>query len=87
VRALKEAIAAGNAKVEETRKEFADVTAQLQKELEEETGLLQQVLDQNAELTARQAELDRMVSDTDAQALSKCIFFHTLQLAFSSGVP
>jgi hypothetical protein len=32
--ALKEAIAAGDAKVEEARREFADATAQLRKELE-----------------------------------------------------
>ena len=40
-RALKEAKAAGDGKVEEARKEFADATAQLRKELEEETVLLQ----------------------------------------------
>jgi hypothetical protein len=74
-RALKEAKAAGDGKVEEARKEFADATARLRKELEEETGLLQQALDRNAELTAQQAELDRMVRDTDAQALSKCLLF------------
>nr|XP_051209479.1 uncharacterized protein LOC127326734 [Lolium perenne] len=68
-RALKEAKAAGDGKVEEARKEFADATAQLRKELEEETGLLQRALDRNTELTAQQAELDRMVRDTDAQAL------------------
>jgi hypothetical protein len=74
-RALKEAKAAGGSKVEEARKEFAEATAQLRKELEEETGLLQQALDRNAELTAQQAELERMVRDTDAQALSKCLLF------------
>ena len=40
-RALKEAKAAGDGKVEEARKEFAEATAQLREELEEETGLLQ----------------------------------------------
>ena len=74
-RALKEAKAAGDGKVEEARKEFAEATAQLRKELEEETGLLQQALDRNAELTAQQAEFERMVRDTDAQALSKCLLF------------
>ena len=39
--ALKEAKAAGDGKVEEVWKEFAEATAQLRKELEEETGLLQ----------------------------------------------
>jgi hypothetical protein len=70
--ALKEAIAAGDAKVEEARREFADATAQLRKELEEETRLLQQAQNRNAELTADQAEFDLMVIDADAQALSKC---------------
>ncbi|KAM0900836.1 hypothetical protein ACQ4PT_020399 [Festuca glaucescens] len=40
VRALKEAIAAGDAKVEEARKQFAEAEGQLRAKLEEETGLL-----------------------------------------------
>jgi t-SNARE complex subunit (syntaxin) len=85
-RALKEAKAACEAKVDEALKDFADATGQLRKELEEETRLLQQAQDRNTELMADQAEFDLMVIDTDAQALSKCLFSHAYQLAFSSGV-
>jgi hypothetical protein len=80
---LKEAIATGDGKVEEAWKEFADATGQLRRELEEETGLLQQALDRNAELIAQQAELERMVRDTDAQALSKCLLFSYFSTCFS----
>jgi chemotaxis protein histidine kinase CheA len=40
--ALKEAIAAGEAKVEEARKELADATGQLRKELEERAKQLKE---------------------------------------------
>ncbi|KAK1664990.1 hypothetical protein QYE76_053149 [Lolium multiflorum] len=68
-RVLKEAIAAGDAKVEEARKEFADAAGQLRKELEEDTKLLQQAQERNAELVSDQVSLDRIIIDTDAQAL------------------
>jgi hypothetical protein len=72
MRALKEAIAAGDAKVEEARKQFAEAEGQLRAELEEETKLLHQEQDRNAELVANQTSLDEMIIDTDAQALSEC---------------
>jgi hypothetical protein len=72
MRALKEAIAAGDAKVEEARKQFAEAEGQLRAELEEDTKLLHLEQDRNAELVANQASLDEMIMDTDAQALSKC---------------
>lgn len=69
--ALKEAKAAGEAKVEEARKEFAEATGQLRKELEEGAKLLKKAQDRNAELLSDQAEFDQMVIQTDGQALSK----------------
>jgi hypothetical protein len=74
VRALKEAIAAGDAKVEEARKQFAEAEGQLWAEHEEETKMLQKEQNRNAELVADQASLDQMIIDTDAQVLSKCPF-------------
>jgi hypothetical protein len=74
VRALKEAISAGDAKVEEARKEIVETAGQLRAELEEDTWLLHLEQDRNAELVVNQASLDQMIIDTDAQALSKCHF-------------
>nr|XP_051201858.1 uncharacterized protein LOC127315405 [Lolium perenne] len=68
-RSLQEAIAAGDAKVEEARKQFAEAEGQLRAELEEDTKLLHLEQDRNAELVANQASLDEMIMDTDAQAL------------------
>jgi superfamily II RNA helicase len=70
-RALKEAIADGDAKVEEARKEFADAERQLRADLVEETKQLEAAQNRNAQLVADQAGFDQMVIDTDAQALSK----------------
>ncbi|KAM0910872.1 hypothetical protein ACQ4PT_013877 [Festuca glaucescens] len=67
--ALKEAIAAGEAKVEEARKQFADAGEQLRRELEEERKLRQQEQERNDELLAVQVSLDQMVKDVDDKAL------------------
>ncbi|KAM0901263.1 hypothetical protein ACQ4PT_020094 [Festuca glaucescens] len=67
--ALKEAIAAGEAKVEEARKQFADAEEQLRQELEEEKKLRQQEQERNDELLAVQVSLDQMVKDVDDKAL------------------
>jgi hypothetical protein len=72
VRALKEDIADSDAKVEEARKQFAEVEGQMRAEVEEETKLLHQEQNRNAELAADQTSLDQMIIDTDSQALSKC---------------
>ena len=70
--ALKEAIAAGEAKVEEARKQFADTEEQLRRELEEERKLRQQEQERNDELLAVQVSFDQMVKDVDDKALSRC---------------
>ncbi|KAM0875835.1 hypothetical protein ACQ4PT_036557 [Festuca glaucescens] len=67
--ALKEAITAGEAKVEEARKQFADTEEQLRRELEEERKLRQQEQERNDELLAVQVSLDQMVKDVDDKAL------------------
>ncbi|KAM0890754.1 hypothetical protein ACQ4PT_026841 [Festuca glaucescens] len=67
--ALKEAIAAGEAKVEEARKQFADTEEQLRRELEEERKLRQQEQERNDELLAVQVSFDQMVKDVDDKAL------------------
>ncbi|KAM0890762.1 hypothetical protein ACQ4PT_026848 [Festuca glaucescens] len=66
---LKEVKTAGEAEVEKARKEFAEATGQLRKELEEGAKLLKQVQDRNADLLSDQAEFDRMVIQTDEHAL------------------
>ncbi|KAM0901262.1 hypothetical protein ACQ4PT_020094 [Festuca glaucescens] len=71
--ALKEAIAAGEAKVEEARKQFADAEEQLRQELEEEKKLRQQEQERNDELLAVQVSLDQMVKDVDDKALSRIL--------------
>jgi ABC-type transporter Mla subunit MlaD len=70
--ALKEAIAAGDAKVEEARKQFADAQEQLHQELEEERKLREMERDRNAFLAAAQVPLGQMIKDTNAKALSRC---------------
>jgi hypothetical protein len=95
---LKDAIAAGDAKVEEARKQFAEAEEQLRRELEEERRLRQQDQERNAELLAVQVSLDQMVKDVDEKALSRCpcllltsfpflagLFSHQLLLIFSQG--
>ena len=86
---LKEVKAAGEAEVEKARKEFAEATGQLRKELEEGAKLLKQVQDRNADLLSDQAEFDRMVIQTDEHALSKFFFIpadHTCYLTLSGGI-
>ncbi|KAM0853424.1 hypothetical protein ACQ4PT_051078 [Festuca glaucescens] len=68
-RALKEAIAAGEAKVEEAKKQFADAEEQLRRELEEEKKLQQQEQERNDALLAVQVSLDEMIKDVDDKAL------------------
>ena len=72
--ALKEAIAAGEAKVEEAKKQFADAEERLRQELEEEKKLREMERDRNAVLAAAQASLCQMIKDTDAKALSMCSY-------------
>ncbi|KAM0907458.1 hypothetical protein ACQ4PT_016110 [Festuca glaucescens] len=67
--ALKEAVAAGEAKVEEAKKQFADAEERLRQELEEEKKLREMERDRNAVLAAAQASLGQMIKDTDAKAL------------------
>jgi hypothetical protein len=69
--ALKDVAAAGEAKVEEAKKQFAEAEGQLRRELEEENELRKLEQDQNAELAANQASLGEMIKDIDTQALSK----------------
>jgi hypothetical protein len=68
---VKEAISAGNAQVEVTRKQFAEIEEQLRRELEEARRQLQ---DEKEHLEAVQVYLtgiEDMVKDTDAKALGK----------------
>jgi DNA-directed RNA polymerase beta' subunit len=70
--ALKEAIAAGEAKVEEAKKQLAEAHEQLRQELEVERKLLKLEQERNIELSAIQASIGQMVKDTDDKALSRC---------------
>jgi hypothetical protein len=70
--ALKDAAAAGEAKVEEAKKHFAEAEGQLRRELEEEWKLRELERDRNAILAAAQASLGQIIKDTDAKALSRC---------------
>jgi t-SNARE complex subunit (syntaxin) len=74
-RELKDAQAAGEAKLDDALKDFSDASAQLQKELEEESRLLKETQDWNATLASDQAEFDRLVIQADELALSKFFFF------------
>ncbi|KAK1665328.1 hypothetical protein QYE76_053487 [Lolium multiflorum] len=67
---LKDAQAAAEAKLDESLKDFTDASAQLRKELEEESRLLKEARDRNAVLTSDQAEYDRLVIQVDALALN-----------------
>jgi hypothetical protein len=82
MKSLKEAIAAGDAKVEEARAHFAEAKGQLRYELEEEIKLLKLEQDKNAALAAWQASIGQMIRDADAQALSKCSFSLAYKLSF-----
>ncbi|KAM0876765.1 hypothetical protein ACQ4PT_035949 [Festuca glaucescens] len=66
--ALKEAIAAGEAKVEEAKKQLADAQDQLRQELEEERKLRELEQGRNNELLAVQASIGQMVQDVDDKA-------------------
>ena len=68
---LKDAQAAAEAKLDESLKDFSDASAQLRKELEEESRLRKEAQDRNATLTTDQAEYDRLVIQADTLALSK----------------
>ncbi|KAK1614286.1 hypothetical protein QYE76_019803 [Lolium multiflorum] len=67
--ALKEAKAAGEAKVKEVQKELVEATGRLQKELEDQAKALKEAQDRNATLLADQAEFDRLVAQADNHAL------------------
>ncbi|KAM0829463.1 hypothetical protein ACQ4PT_066867 [Festuca glaucescens] len=67
--ALKGAIAAGEAKLEEARKQFVGAEERLRQELEEEKKLREMERDRNAVLAAAQASLGQMIKDTNAKAL------------------
>ncbi|KAK1649224.1 hypothetical protein QYE76_067029 [Lolium multiflorum] len=67
--ALKEAKAAGEAMVKEVRKELAEATGKLEKQLEDKAKQLKEVQDRNAALLADQAEFDRLIAQADNQAL------------------
>ncbi|KAM0921681.1 hypothetical protein ACQ4PT_006640 [Festuca glaucescens] len=69
VEALKGAIAAGEAKLEEARKQFDGAEERLRQELGEEKNLREMERDRNAVLAAAQASLCQMIKDTDAKAL------------------
>ncbi|KAM0889398.1 hypothetical protein ACQ4PT_027716 [Festuca glaucescens] len=67
--ALKEAIAAGEAKVEEAKKQLADAEEQLRRELGEEKELRQLEQERADALLAVQVSLDEMIKDVDDKAL------------------
>nr|XP_051221141.1 uncharacterized protein LOC127339314 [Lolium perenne] len=69
-RELKEAQAAAETKLDESLKDFTDSSAQLRKELEEETRLRKEAQARNATLTTDQAEYDRLVIQADKLALN-----------------
>jgi hypothetical protein len=73
-RELKEALAAAEAKFDESLKDFTDASTQLRKELEEETRLRKEAQARIATLTTDQAEYDRLVIQADALAFSKPLF-------------
>jgi hypothetical protein len=73
-RELKEAQAAGEAKLDDALKDFSDASGQLQKEMEEESRLLKEAQYRNATLASDQAEFDRLVIQADELALSKFLF-------------
>jgi hypothetical protein len=72
---LKDAQVAAETKLDELLKEFADASAQLRKELEEESRLLKEARDRNTVLVSDQAEYDRLVIQADTLALSKSFLF------------
>jgi hypothetical protein len=71
---LKNAQAAAETKLDESLKEFADASAQLRKELEEESRLLKEARDRKTVLVSDQAEYDRLVIQADTLAFSKSFF-------------
>ncbi|KAM0881799.1 hypothetical protein ACQ4PT_032720 [Festuca glaucescens] len=82
-RALKEAIAAGEAKVEEAKKQFADAEEQLRRELKEEKKLRQQEQERSDALLAVQVSFDEMIKDVDDKALK---FFPNSQVRAAATV-
>jgi hypothetical protein len=74
-RELKEVQAAAEAKFDESLKDSTDASAQLRKELEEETRLRTEAQARIATMTTDQAEYDRLVVQADALAFSKFLSF------------
>jgi hypothetical protein len=74
-KSLQEAIAVGDAKVEEARKQFAEAEGQLWAELEEETTLLNLEQEKTTGLSAWKTTIGQIIRDTDAKALSTCSFY------------
>ncbi|KAM0929126.1 hypothetical protein ACQ4PT_001831 [Festuca glaucescens] len=71
--ALKVAIAAGEAKVEEAKKQLADAQDQLRQELEEERKLRKLEQERNNELSVVQASIGQMIQDVDDKARSRTL--------------
>jgi predicted phage gp36 major capsid-like protein len=70
---VQQALGAGQAQAEETRKQFAEAEEQLRRELEDERRRLRE---QKEHLEAAQVYItgiEDMVKDTDAKALSKLL--------------
>jgi DNA repair exonuclease SbcCD ATPase subunit len=68
---VKEAISAGNAQVEEARKQLADTEGQLRRELEEAQKQLREEKENLASVQAYLSGIEEMVKDTDRKAISK----------------
>nr|XP_051211474.1 formin-like protein 16 [Lolium perenne] len=68
-KALNEAISAGNAQVEEAKKQFTEAEAQLRRELEDEQKWQQEQKEQSEAVEAYLAGIEAMVKDTDEKAL------------------
>ncbi|KAM0857704.1 hypothetical protein ACQ4PT_048304 [Festuca glaucescens] len=73
--ALKEAIAAGEAKVEEAKKQLAEAQDQLRQELEEERKLRKLEKERNDELLLVQASVGQLIKDLDDKAQSMYLAF------------
>ncbi|KAK1626742.1 hypothetical protein QYE76_001057 [Lolium multiflorum] len=71
--ALKEAISAGEAKVEEAKKQLADAQEQLRQELEEERKLRKLEQERNNELSLVQASIGQLIKDVDDKARSRYV--------------
>jgi hypothetical protein len=85
-KSLQEAIAVGDAKVEEARKQFAEAEGQLWAELEEETTLLNLEQEKTAGLSTWKTTIGHMIRDTDAKAMSMCFCSFAYKLSSLTGL-